>query len=179
MPKLPAHTDTAAAWGEVLAEAREIRNRQDARLASAQRQSQLIVAGFLAMTAIFVTAVSVYVASQPENTATPIDLQALAPSVAVGFAAAALANGVAWILTHFVARRWRDVADFGALTAYPGSVDGLPRMQRHLVHTLLDHFSHNNVMLRRAQRVVGAQAMLTLAFIYSISYIGSLFWVLR
>ena len=53
MPEGATPHDNSGAWSQILFEAREIRNKQDARLASAQRQSQLIVAGFLAMTAIF------------------------------------------------------------------------------------------------------------------------------
>lgn len=155
------------------------------------------------MTAIFVTAASVYVATQPGNAGTPteskaltetevpvateasneteaqIGLEALASLVGVGFALVAVLNEVAWIRTHTVARHWKEVADFDVLTGYPGSVDALARLQHHLVNTHLDHFEHNQAIVRRAQRVVGAQAVLTLLFLYAVSYTGTVMWVLR
>ncbi len=169
-----ADSDTLGAWDQVLVEAREIRNKQDVRLANAQWQSQLIVAGFLAMTAIFVTAVSVAVASRPESADTSAAVGVRALIVAGAFAAVALFNGATWINTHTVARHWREVADFDQLTSFPGSVDGLPRLRRHLVITFLEHFNYNEDIVRRAQRLVGAQAVLTLLFVYLVPFV----WVL-
>ena len=48
----------ADASDQLLTEARELRSKQDARLATIQRQSQLVVAGFLAIAAIVVAAAS-------------------------------------------------------------------------------------------------------------------------
>ncbi|WP_419552910.1 hypothetical protein [Candidatus Poriferisodalis sp.] len=169
-----AGDQTAGAWSQVLDEAREIRSKQDNRLANAQRQSQLIVAGFLAMTAILVTAVSVSVAARPEAADTSVSEGELAPYVAGAFAGFALVNGVTWMRTHTLARHWREVAEFDALTSFPGSVDAVPRLQRHLVNTYLDHFNHNEEILTKVQRRVGAQAVLTLLFVYTVP----LGWVL-
>ena len=165
---------TASAWNQVLAEAREIRSKQDSRLVNVQRQSQLIVAGFLAMTAIFVTAISISVASRPATAdSSPLD-GAAARYVAGAFAGFALVNCATWMRTHTLARHWREVAEFDVLTSFPGSVDAVPRLQRHLVNTYLDHFNHNEEILTRVQRRVGAQAVLTLLFVYTVP----LGWVL-
>lgn len=169
-----AGDQTAGAWSQVLAEAREIRSKQDSRLANVQRQSQLIVAGFLAMTAIFVTAISVSAAARPEAADTSVSERGLTPYIAGAFAGFALVNGVTWMQTHTLARHWREVAEFDMLTSLPGSVDAVPRLQRHLVNTYLDHFNHNEAILTRVQRRVGAQAVLTLLFVYTVP----LGWVL-
>ena len=51
----PDRTDV---WGQILVEARELRSKQDLRLTALQRQSQVVVAGFLAISAIVAAAVS-------------------------------------------------------------------------------------------------------------------------
>ena len=174
MPTGQAGDQTAGAWSQVLAEAREIRSKQDNRLANAQRQSQLLVAGFLAMTAIFVTAVSVSVAARPETADTSVFEGELAPIVAGAFAGFALVNGLTWMRTHTFARRWREVAEFDVLTSFPGSIDAVSRLQRHLVNTYLEHFNHNEEILTKVQRLVGAQAVLMLLFVYTVPLV----WVL-
>ena len=169
-----AGDQTAGAWSQVLAEAREIRSKQDSRLANVQRQSQLIVAGFLAMTAIFVTAISISVASHPASAESSIFEGVATPYVAGAFAVFALIHGLVWMRTHTVARHWREIAEFDLLMGFPGGVDALPRLQRHLVNTFLDHFNHNENLLRQAQRLVGSQAVLMLLFVYTVPLV----WVL-
>ena len=175
MPNGQTPTDTPEVWGQILFEAREIRKKQDARLSSAQRQSQLVVAGFFATTAIFLTAVSIYVASRPENTAERTfagSLEYTEPLALVGaaaFTAIALLNGAAWVYTHRVARRWQEVPEFRDLMDFPGGVDALAQLRRHLVRTLLTHYNTNEHIVRRAQRAAGAQGAMTLVFVYWLS----------
>lgn len=159
-------------------EARETRHRQDARLVNAQRQSQLIVTGFLAMTAIFVTAVSVVVAARPQSAGAPNGSGALVTAVAAVFAAVALVNSAVWISTHTAARHWREVAEFKVLVDFPGSTEALPRLRRHLVGTFVDHFNHNEIIVRQVQRRVGAQAALTLSFVYLVPLVAAIAWEL-
>ncbi len=179
MPKSPAHIGTDGAWGEVLAEVRELRSRQDARLASAQHQSQLIVAGLLAITAIFVTGASAVSALRPQNTAMPTEAHVLVPAAAAVFAAVVLINSTVWVSTHAATRGWREIADFPVLKSYAGSVEAPSRAQRHLASTLLAHFDHNEAIVQRIQRRVGIQAALTLVFVCSIPLLAAFVWLLR
>ncbi|WP_423915712.1 hypothetical protein [Candidatus Poriferisodalis sp.] len=127
------------------------------------------------MTAISVTAVSVALAYRPEAADTdstvglPSGWLMIVAVVCVG--AVALVNGLFWIKSHTAARHWREVADFDVLTSFPGTVNALPRLQRHLVSTFLRHFNHNERIVRRVQRMVGAQAVFTLAVIYLVAVV--------
>ena len=126
------------------------------------------------MTAIFVTAVSVAPAFRSEgaDTETAMGLQSgWLAFIAVVFVVAALVNGVFWIKTHTAARHWREIAEFDVLTDFPGTVNALPRLQRHLVGAFLGHFNHNERIVRWTQRLVGAQAALTLLVVYVVAAI--------
>ena len=175
MPEGATPHDNSGAWSQILFEAREIRNKQDARLASAQRQSQLIVAGFLAMTAIFLTAMSIYVASRHQTTAEPVFTapltytEPLAVIGALAFTAVGLLNGIAWAFSHRIARHWKEVPEFDQFMDLPGRVDALVRLRRRLVITLLDHYDANERIVRWAQRLAGAQGAITLLFVYFLS----------
>ena len=90
----------------LLTEARELRNKQDARLATIQRQSQLVVAGFLAIAAIVVAAASAIqpACSAPCQTDQPPYIIPLI-AIVLGFAAVI---GVAWFRVHRIPRHWRE-----------------------------------------------------------------------
>lgn len=174
MSNSPTAADSAGAWGQVLTEARDIRNKQDARLASAQHQSQLIVAGFLAMTAVFVTAVSAAATYRPQT----LDMSSIGGQpglvVVVAFVATAVVNGAIWISTHAATRHWREVAEFEVLKDFLDSVDAQPQLERHLVNTHLNQFQHNELIVQMVQRRVGGQAALTLSLIYVMPVVWAL-----
>lgn len=132
--------DNSDVWGQVLFEARELRRKQDTRLAVVQRLSQLVVAGFLAMAAIVVAAVS------SPNIKTPADI-GVALWVLLG---TAVVNSLVWYLVHERSRQWQEAPDIGYLMeTFPGQVNGLARLHRHLVKTLMTEFRYN-------ERLVGS-----------------------
>ncbi|MXW99875.1 MAG: hypothetical protein F4118_11250 [Acidimicrobiaceae bacterium] len=168
-----ASKDTAEVWGQILFEARENRSKQDAQLASAQRQSQFLVAGFLAVTALVITAVSTYVASQSDEARSRLadSLLNYDYSAQVGisvFTVVTLMNGLAWFVTHRMARRLAEKVETEDLLHYPGSEDALVHLRRHLVRTLTAQLVNNERAVIWAHRIVIGQVVLTFLFFYAL-----------
>lgn len=152
--------DNSDVWGQILFEARELRRKQDARLAVVQRLSHLVVAGFLAMAAIVVAAVS------SPNIKTPADT-GVALWVLLG---TAVVNSLVWYLVHERSRQWQEAPDIGHLMeTFPRRVDGLARLQRHLVKTFMTEFRYNEKLVGSTQRIVTTQTFLTLG---SLCFVG-------
>ncbi|MXY10400.1 MAG: hypothetical protein F4Z00_00185 [Acidimicrobiaceae bacterium] len=169
-----ASTDGAEVWGQILFEARELRNKQDARLATAQRQSQLLVAGFLAITALVLTAISVYVASQPEAGIESRLTEWLSSTdyaiflVTSVFGLVALFNGYVWVITNVSARRRTETLDINKLMDFYSSSTALPHLRRHLARTLIAQHDKNERPVKKAQSLVLFQAMTTFTFFYAL-----------
>ena len=174
MPDGQASTDGAEVWGQILFEARELRNKQDAHLATSQRQSQLLVAGFLAITALVLTAISVYVASQPED-ATESRLTEWLSSddyavylVISVFGLVALFNGYVWVLTNVPRRRRKETLDVNKLMDFYSSATALPHLRRHLARTLMAQHDKIERTVKRVHFLVMLQAMTTFTFFYAL-----------
>ena len=174
MPDGQASTDSAEVWGEILFEARELRNKQDAGLATSQRQSQLLVAGFLAITALVLTAVSVYVASRPEDATESPLIEWLSSSdygiflVVSIFGLVALSNGYVWLIINVPIRRRKETLDINKLLDFYGSSTALPHLQRHLARTLMDQHDKNERTLKKVHKLVVFQAATTFVFFYAL-----------
>ena len=174
MPDGQASTDSAEVWGQILFEARELRNKQNARLATSQRQSQLLVAGFLAITALVLTAISVYVASQPEDATESRLIEWLSSSdyaiflVTSIFGLVALFNGYVWVLTNVPARRRKETLDLNKLMDYYSSSTALPHLRRHLARTLMAQHDKNERIMKKVHLLVMLQAMTTFTFFYTL-----------
>ena len=172
MPDSQASTDTAEVWGQILFEARELRNKQDAQLATAQRQSQMLVAGFLAITALVLTAISVYVASQPEDASESRLTEWLSSSdyelflVVSIFGLVALFNGYVWVLTNVRVRRWKETVDINKLMDFYSSATALPHLRRYLARTLMAQHDKNERRLKLVHLLVKIQAMMDFTFFY-------------
>ena len=183
MPNGQSPTDTSEVWGQILFEARELRNKQDARLATVQRQAQLLVAGFLATTAVVLTAVSVYVASQPEDTVESPFTSLLSSQYVVSlggamFASVAFLNAYVWVIAYLVERRWKAKLDIDKLMDFFGSAHALSRLRRHLVQTFMTQFDRNERIVTRVRLLVMAQALMTLTFFYGL-FAVAVFYGLR
>lgn len=158
--------NAADASDQLLTEARDLRTKQDARLATIQRQSQLVVAGFLAIAAIVVAAAS---AVQPDC-ATPCrtdQFPFVIPliSIVLGFAAVI---GVAWFRVHRIPRRWREGPNtVQLLRVYGGG--GLRPLRQRLVRMSYEDFQHNENLIEHATRVVGLQMVSALFALYILS----------
>ena len=181
MPDGQASTDGAEVWGQILFEARELRNKQDAGLANAQRQSQLLVAGFLAITALVLTAISVYVATRAEDaTESPLTEWLSSNDYAIYlviaiFGVVALFNGYVWVLTNVPSRRRNETLDINKLMDFYSSATALPHLQRHLARTLMAQHDKNERIMKRVHRVVFLQAMTTFVFFYTLFYVVLIF----
>lgn len=150
----------------LLAEARELRSKQDARLATVQRQSQLVVAGFLAIAAIVVAAAS---AIQP-SCETPCQSDQppyIIPLIAIVLSFAAVI-GVAWFRVHRVPRHWREGPNsLQLLRVYRGG--GPKTLRERLIRMSYEDFLHNENLVRRATRVVGMQMIAALLALYMLT----------
>ena len=157
----------------LLTEARELRNKQDARLATIQRQSQLVVAGFLAIAAIVVAAVSAIqpACSAPCQTDQPPYIIPLI-AIVLGFAAVI---GVAWFRVHRIPRHWREGPNsLTLLRVYRGGE--LRPLRERLIRMALEDFVHNENLIERATRVVGMQMVAALLALYILtSYLLTVF----
>lgn len=172
MPEGQASRDSAEVWGQILFEARELRNKQDAHLATSRRQSQLLVAGFLAITALVLTAISVYVASQPEKAPESRLTQWLSSGdsepllVIVIFGIVALFNGYVWIITNVPARRRKAALDINKLMDFYSSSTALPHLQRRLARTLMAQHDKIERTVKIVHWAVVIQAITTFTFFY-------------
>ena len=147
-------------WGQVLFEARELRRKQDSRLAAAQHQSQLVVAGFLAAAAIAAAIVS-------SSTITLSDVGAFNLWLVM---ATAVGNGLVWYILHVLAQGWSEAPDIEHLVqAFSGRDHRLVALQRRLIRTFMTEFHHNERLVRIAQRLVTAQIVATLSVICSVA----------
>ena len=156
----------ADASDQLLTEARELRNKQDARLATIQRQSQLVVAGFLAIAAITAAAAS---AIQPGCAAPcPTDQPPyIIPLVALALVFSAVI-GFAWFRVHMIPRHWREGPNsLELLRVYRGG--GLGPLRERLIRMSHEDFNHNENLIERATRVVGMQMVAALFAIYILS----------
>ena len=157
----------------LLTEARELRNKQDARLATIQRQSQLVVAGFLAIAAIVAAAASAIQpgCSAPCQTDQPPYIIPLI-AIVLGFAAVI---GVAWFRVHRIPRHWREGPNsLTLLRVYRGGE--LRPLRERLIRMAHEDFVHNENLIERATRVVGMQMVAALLALYILtSYLLTVF----
>ena len=196
MPNGQASTNTPDAWDHILHEARVVRNKQDDRLARVQRQSQLLVTGFLAVIAILFTGASVYLTSQPqvaaqtaaETKATEADndetdatevtkdgfdvTRALSTEVlllaacAVVLVTAAGTNARVWLDVHRAARQWDETVSIDGLVQLAQSPNAVLDLQHHLVQTLATQFGNNEKILQDVQDRFERQALMTFILLY-------------
>ena len=153
----PDRTDV---WGQILVEARELRSKQDLRLTALQRQSQVVVAGFLAISAIVAAAVS-SLQADPARAA-----ERIIPVIWAVLAFAAI-NGYLWFRVHRISSQWNEAPNIDYLVhAFQGRVNGLAPLQRHLVRIFTEDFHDNELTLRRIAIRVGAQTLFSLLSIY-------------
>ena len=166
MPK-GADPPDSLVWGQVLFEARELRRKQDGRLAAAQHQSQLVVAGFLAVAAIAAAIMS-------SSGIKPSDVADFNLWLVV---ATAVGNGLAWHIMHGLARHWREAPDIDYLVqAFSAQDHGPVPLQRHLIQTFMIEFRHNERLVLIAQRLVTGQTIATLSVIcyLAVEHLGVL-----
>lgn len=167
MPNDTAPPDPSDVWGQILFEARELRRKQDGRLAAAQHQSQVVVAGFLAVIAIAAAIVS----------SSDIALSEVGDFTLWLVMATAVGNGLVWHLIHGLARNWREAPEIDHLVREFSSRDHeLVPLQRHLIRTVMIEFHHNEGLVRIAQRFVTGQTVATLGIIcyVAVEHLGLL-----
>ena len=163
MPNGTDPSDLPGAWDQILFEARELRRKQDNRLAANQRQSQLVIAAFLAISAI----VSAIVSSPDFEESGGVALALWVLLVT------AVLHGVIWHFTNMLTRRWRETPDIDHLVhAFPDRGHGLVPLQRHLIRTFMFEFHDNERLVRRAQRAVTVQTATTLVALYYFAVIS-------
>lgn len=163
--------------GLLLAEARELRNKQDARLANIQRQSQLVAAGSLAVAAIVVASAS---AIQP-NSAAPA--QSGQPSYVIPIIVLALTSatytGFAWFGVHRIPRRWREGPNSFQLLRVYGS-GGLRPLRERLIRMCYEDFKHNERLIKRCTIVVSLQMLTALLYLSIVTgYLVAVFFELQ
>lgn len=164
MTNRDGHPGGPQVWELLLTEARDLRKKQDARLAASQQRSAFLVVGFLTVAAIVSTAIAA-----PATGTTSVRLGAGA-ALALAFASA---SGVIWYLLHHIPLRWHEAPDVNLLVQDFSNRDGGHRaLQRHLVQTLMDHYSRNEEVVGRVRFWVGVQAIVT--FVGTALLIGAL-----
>ena len=95
----------------------------------------------------------------PQNIKTPADT-GVALWVLLG---TAVVNSPVWYLVHERSRQWQEAPDIGHLMeTFPRRVDGLARLQRHLVKTFMTEFRYNEKLVGSTRRIVTTQTFLTL-----------------
>ncbi|MXW99889.1 MAG: hypothetical protein F4118_11325 [Acidimicrobiaceae bacterium] len=185
-------TDTPEVWDQILHEARELRDEQNARLVSAQRQSQVIFTGLLAVTALLLTAASIYFTSRPRDTArsdAPLSTDFMTNFLAqlefpltdrtmlnVGgslIAGLMIVNSYVWFSVHR-RRGWRETLTARDLRELFDRRYALVPLRRNLVQRVTIQIAHNKAIADRALFLVRLQAGVNFAYVCGLVFLLAL-----